>query len=194
MGKINLLPKHLREKKGLDLPAISGIRVLIIAILIFCAGVTAFLFMAISSVGSNIEDLRQEEEQVLALKERLEEAEGKHETLSERYTLLEAIGEPVVWSEFLDSVHRCTPANVWIDEIEAEAGEGASIQGSALNYEAVNSFLGCLQRLPEVVVAELTDAEKVSRNGASVVEFEIMCLFEVRTENDEPESETENSG
>ncbi len=111
---------------------------------------------------------RQKVAEVLAL-------EAKIDDLRARESLLQSLeAREVPWSEMLVDLARRTPRDAWLANASVNAGTsglGMGLQGSALSYTSVATFMTALTASPYYSDVDLQAAQRATVGTTSVVQF-----------------------
>lgn len=177
--KLNLLPKDVISVRR------AGKELLIIANV--AAGLLVFLFLLIVflgeksiSVSHDVYARKQKQPRVnmLALVDSKRDINGKTKLLENN---LAAIQQAVdgrtwhSWAALLVELAGAVPQTILIEGLDARDDKTMKIEGLAINYEAVNSFVNLLEQSRKISSVSLNSAGQSTKFGGGLVDYSIIC-------------------
>lgn len=177
--RLNLLPK--------EIVSIRKARKELLVIANAAACLLVLLFLQIAFLGKKSIDTRgdiyariQKQSQVNIL----ELAESKKD-ISEKNVLVEgnlaAIQKAVEdrsyhnWAKLLAELAVAVPQTVLIQNLQGRDGDTMEIEGLAVNFEAVSSFVGVLRQNKQISSATLVSAGQNTEFGNGLIDYSIVC-------------------
>jgi len=83
------------------------------------------------------------------------------------------------WSELLTELANITPQTVLIKKLQTENDNRIKIDGFAVNFEAVNGFVGLLEQSRKISSASLISAGQDTKPGGGLIDYSIVCCLTV---------------
>jgi Tfp pilus assembly protein PilN len=169
--KINLLPQR-RRRRLIPESGVVAVALLVIGALAGSFGWETWRNRRVAAETAEINRklvvTRQKVAEVLAL-------EAKIDDLRARESLLQSLeAREVPWSEMLVDLARRTPRDAWLANAAVNAGTsplGLGLQGSAMSYTSVATFMTALTRSPYYSDVDLQAAQRATIGTTSVVQF-----------------------
>ncbi len=176
---INILPDEIFEirKSWRNLIIIANVAAVILLFMFLYMG-----FLAKKTADVKDELIRKEQSMpnfnISELMKAQADANDKTVRISRNIKALETAFEKKNWNNWayiLAEVVSKTPANIQIQEMRARDASTMQIEGLAVNYNAVNDFVGSLNKCKTVSSAQLADTKQNPRYAGSVVDYLITC-------------------
>lgn len=182
--KLNLLPKEIISIKK------SKKEMLIIANVAACLLVLLLvqnIFMSRKSMRVNRDICAAKQKYLMAKMVGLAESERE---INMKTTLaaseLDAISKAVDdkrwhnWGSLLAELADVTPRTILIKNLRKDNDNTVKIDGLAVSFEAVDSFIGLLQRSGQIASASIVSAGQDTKSGNGLVDYSIACSLRVK--------------
>jgi Tfp pilus assembly protein PilN len=88
------------------------------------------------------------------------------------------------WAYILTEVGMKTPQTVRIQNIELHSNSSITIEGLAVNYNAINDFVNRLNSCKTINSAQLTDANQDTQYGNGMTDYSIICSIDNKKTKD----------
>ena len=175
---INLLPSEVRTAKSKEKQVlfIANIAAVVFTIMIVCIG-----FLQAKAEKVNADTRQQKQTQVTGdtrrlLKEQIVLEKQITELKSKLEQINVALGtnSTLMWEPILNDIKIAAPKTVRITEISSRENSNISLNGLALSYEAIYSFIEKLSNSKNIKSASLIGSQNHSQPD-SLVEYSINC-------------------
>jgi Tfp pilus assembly protein PilN len=177
--KLNLLPKEIvsTRRAGKELLVITNVA---IGLIVFLFLLIAYLGEKSISVSRDVDAKKQKQPKIniLAL------VDSKRD-ISEKTKLLEnnlaAVQQAVAdrtwrsWAALLVELAGAVPQTILIEDLDARDDKTMKIEGLAINYEAVNSFINLLEQSRKINSVSLNSAGQSMKFGGGLIDYSIIC-------------------
>jgi Tfp pilus assembly protein PilN len=84
------------------------------------------------------------------------------------------------WGKLLTELADITPQTVLIKNLRTENDNTVRIDGLAVSFEAVNSFVGLLEQSSQISSASLSSAGQETKSGNGLIDYSITCSLTVK--------------
>jgi Tfp pilus assembly protein PilN len=81
------------------------------------------------------------------------------------------------WAGLLVGLVNAVPNTVWIESLEENGNDVMEIDGVAVNYDAINSFVNLLAQEGLVSAASLKDSKQNAKYGNGMIDYKIVCYL-----------------
>ncbi len=181
--KLNLLPKEIISIEK------SRKERLIIANITACLLVLLFLhnvFLSRKSIEVN-RDIHSEEQKHLTagmfeLVESKRDVNNKIKLMENNLIEISQVVKNAKWCNWgrlLSELVNVAPQTVLVRNIRGDNGNTMKIDGLAVNFEAVNSFVGLLEQSRQISSVTLASAGQGTKSGKGLVNYSIVCNLAV---------------
>jgi type IV pilus assembly protein PilN len=175
MIRINLLPKEEKPSKAALLWGRIFTWALISAAIVLVVGVGWHILRSyeISSLKSDIEDARMEQDKYRKEADLVAELTQKRKVISQRIEVIEDLDKNrFLRVQLLDELARSVPEYVWLYSFSEAAGT-ASLRGRAFSNLAISRFMDSLESKAHVDSVYLRVIRREQLDGTPVLNFEL---------------------
>lgn len=180
MTRISLLPPEIKyahkKRRNQRLALMIGVFIVVLFIMFYSG--FSFSLRAVESQLRQVEAQRSQVEQRIDDLQEYEEMQRRMETAEE--LLLEAMGSPPNWPEFLADFSGHLPYQVYVENLSAANGgeeEEIILQGSVPNHEGLARLLKNLEEVPGLENVNCRSSSGTTANGSFAVNFEITATM-----------------
>jgi Tfp pilus assembly protein PilN len=181
-ARVNLLPREVVKRREAKTDVLIAANVIAAMLLVMLLLINLFAFM-IQRVTNNAISKKAivaecDTESMVLQNQRLEE---KVQSLTNRLERIRQVSEShidVNWVQVLDEIRKATPGSVRISRLASAEGSRIQIEGLAMSDDAVNLFVGLLEKSKLITSVTLLDAHKYNEQS-QVVAYQIRCKLNI---------------
>ncbi|MGB8226769.1 MAG: pilus assembly protein PilM [Sedimentisphaerales bacterium] len=179
--KLNLLPKEIVEarKDRKELLIIANVAVFLFTLL--------FLYIALLGKKSiNISrsiDIRKQKQvgvNILALADSKKDINGKIKLIENNLAAIQNAVDGRTWhgwAALLVELAGAVPQTILMERLDTRDDNTMKIEGLAINYEAVNSFVNLLEQNRKISSVSLNSAGQSAKYGGGLIDYSIVCFL-----------------
>jgi Tfp pilus assembly protein PilN len=179
---LNLLPQEVVKRREAKRDVLIAANVIAVMLLVMLLAINLFSFMIQRATSNAISKkavvAECDTESMVLQNQRLEE---KVQSLTSRLERIKQIPEShsdVNWVQVLDEIRKATPGSVRISKLSSADGARIQIEGLAMSNDAVNLFVGLLEKSKMITSVTLLDAHKYNEQS-QVVAYQIRCKLNI---------------
>lgn len=188
MIEINLLPEHLRKKKG---KKIQLQNVPIIPLGVGLLGFLFFVYLLVTLIGGcNTRSLKRLNEKWAAMLPRWKEVhalKSEREALEQKIAVIDQLmATRLLWAKKLDELNNLVPAGIWLTSLSLNLPDSLIIKGSVVSrygdeMASVGKFMRNLEGdksfFHEFESLELESIQRKRIKEIEVANFTLTCRF-----------------
>jgi type IV pilus assembly protein PilM len=181
-ARVNLLPQKVVKRREAKRDVLIAANVIAVMLLVMLLLINLFAFMIQRATSNAISKkavvAERDTESMVLQNQRLEE---KVQSLTSRLERIRQIPEShidVNWVQVLDEIRKATPGSVRISRLTSAEGSRIQIEGLAMSDDAVNLFVGLLEKSKLITSVTLLDAHKYNEQS-QVVAYQIRCKLNI---------------
>jgi Tfp pilus assembly protein PilN len=178
--RINLFPSEATQARSLKKQALITANV-VAAILFIMVMIGAALELIATNLNVNIDraKLKHPPQHISMLVQQNKSLEKQIKQLSGQYNQLNGLlgsCRDISWPDILEGIKNNTPNTVCITDLFCSGSNTMSLEGLALSYDVISTFINTLEKSGQIGSASLVEAGKDTKYE-ELIKYEISCAL-----------------
>jgi Tfp pilus assembly protein PilN len=182
--RINMLPQEIVKRREARRDILIAANVIAVVLLIMLLAINVFAFMIQRATSHTISKKTAvaecDSESMVLQNQRLEDRVQSLTSRLERLAQISESHNDANWVQILEEIRKATPGSVRINRLSSADGTRIQIDGLAMSNDAVNLFVGLLEKSKLMASVTLLDAHRYNEQS-QVVSYQISCKLNVRS-------------